>query len=679
MISLLRRFDIFTYKNKNGTTDTAQIPTAATVTIYRQGATVTSNFTVTSGNIGPYSVAVANTAEIQAGDTVQVGTDPAKGFTVDSVPDSTHISLLNDLALSTTVFAASRLVVTSPLPSIYDNAPGTSTTSNPITADSSTGRAQVYVRNKRFDYIVSGTVSPSRLFIDAEGGSIPETYVNVLDFPTFQAAHDALPSNGGTIFVPAGTYNSSTIPAFTGLVITKLVSVLGEANGPASALSLILHDMSNAHNIDVIFVNIGGGCALKNLFIQGPNVAGSGRGVRWYKAGSGGMAGLTLDNVTVWRSSNLAFEFICDGYETSYVSKLEMLQCTAYEALSGGSLFIGGAGSNNNYFERCEFSGSGFGGFNNVVDCTVTNNSTTVTAADLSSVNSGDEVSGMGIAAGTTVVSVNTGVHDNEMVLSKNAIGTPFLPTVLTFYRASGPSGSQYPRGHVHLMRTSISLFSHCAFQGPGTSPAITADLVSNDLVLRDCYRESPAGATVHSFIMNGMYGLLIDGLFHQFVGANSRLLKTGLAGLFIGRISNAFLVTAQNPLASTDVVELSNTFDELMIDNSFELGTNGKRDIVVKFPAGAGLPEIDTTGSLGTITLPNGSDEIFRITGTTTITTITALRPKRRVTLVFASTAQLTDGSNLKLTANFTGGADRTITLVCDGTNWFEVSRSIN
>ena len=38
-----------------------------------------------------------------------------------------------------------------------------------------------------------------------------------------------------------------------------------------------------------------------------------------------------------------------------------------------------------------------------------------------------------------------------------------------------------------------------------------------------------------------------------------------------------------------------------------------------------------------------------------------------------------MTDGSNLKLAGNFVTTADDVITLVCDGTNWFEMSRSVN
>lgn len=81
---------------------------------------------------------------------------------------------------------------------------------------------------------------------------------------------------------------------------------------------------------------------------------------------------------------------------------------------------------------------------------------------------------------------------------------------------------------------------------------------------------------------------------------------------------------------------------------------------------------------SAATVTLPP-LGELFRITGTTGISSIASSWNGRRITLRFASTPTVTDGSNLKLAGNLAATADDTITLVCDGTNWFEVGRAIN
>lgn len=97
-----------------------------------------------------------------------------------------------------------------------------------------------------------------------------------------------------------------------------------------------------------------------------------------------------------------------------------------------------------------------------------------------------------------------------------------------------------------------------------------------------------------------------------------------------------------------------------------------------------AGLPRPSIAADAATKTLPEYG-EVIEVTGSpgTTITSITASRAGRVVTLVFPGTAALTDGSNLKLNGNFTAAGttndNDTLTLCCDGTNWFEIARSAN
>lgn len=82
---------------------------------------------------------------------------------------------------------------------------------------------------------------------------------------------------------------------------------------------------------------------------------------------------------------------------------------------------------------------------------------------------------------------------------------------------------------------------------------------------------------------------------------------------------------------------------------------------------------------SAASLTLPYDWT-VFSITGTTNITSITAAGSTgRTVTLIFAGILTFTDGGNLKLAGNFVTTADDVITLTCDGTNWYEVSRSVN
>ena len=72
---------------------------------------------------------------------------------------------------------------------------------------------------------------------------------------------------------------------------------------------------------------------------------------------------------------------------------------------------------------------------------------------------------------------------------------------------------------------------------------------------------------------------------------------------------------------------------------------------------------------------------EVFLVSGGTAITSIDAASTiaRRRVVLIFSGTPTFTDGGNLKIAGNLVASADDTITLVCDGTDWYEVGRAVN
>lgn len=78
---------------------------------------------------------------------------------------------------------------------------------------------------------------------------------------------------------------------------------------------------------------------------------------------------------------------------------------------------------------------------------------------------------------------------------------------------------------------------------------------------------------------------------------------------------------------------------------------------------------------------LPLPTGRVFHVTGTTNITSITAtnLASGVIITLIFDDVLTFTDGNNLKLAGNFVTTADDTITLAFDGTNFYEIARSIN
>ena len=96
-------------------------------------------------------------------------------------------------------------------------------------------------------------------------------------------------------------------------------------------------------------------------------------------------------------------------------------------------------------------------------------------------------------------------------------------------------------------------------------------------------------------------------------------------------------------------------------------------------------LDNIDSTAttiaSAATISIPLNGDD-FHVTGTTNITngvTVNAWDNGRIVTLIFDDILTMSDTGTSVLSAAYVTTANDTLTLRCDGTNWYEVSRSAN
>lgn len=86
----------------------------------------------------------------------------------------------------------------------------------------------------------------------------------------------------------------------------------------------------------------------------------------------------------------------------------------------------------------------------------------------------------------------------------------------------------------------------------------------------------------------------------------------------------------------------------------------------------------LQTVTAAASLTLP-AQRPMVQVNGTTGITSITATWDGDTVVLRFTNTVTVTDGSNLKLNGNLSAGGGTTLSLVCDGTNWLEVARSVN
>lgn len=99
---------------------------------------------------------------------------------------------------------------------------------------------------------------------------------------------------------------------------------------------------------------------------------------------------------------------------------------------------------------------------------------------------------------------------------------------------------------------------------------------------------------------------------------------------------------------------------------------------------SGTTLTTQTTVASATTVSLPriiSANTLMCVVSGTTAITGLTADEALRGVLIIlrFEGVLTFTDGNNLKLNGNFATSADDTITLIHDGTNFYEVARSAN
>jgi len=112
--------------------------------------------------------------------------------------------------------------------------------------------------------------------------------------------------------------------------------------------------------------------------------------------------------------------------------------------------------------------------------------------------------------------------------------------------------------------------------------------------------------------------------------------------------------------------------------DGTDDLGTSSVRWNALFVDEVFGQKGADVASAATDFTL--GADGwLYDITGTTGIDSIKSQTVGKIVFLQFDSTPTVTDGGNLKLAGNFVATAGDILSLICDGTDWFEISRSAN
>jgi hypothetical protein len=151
-----------------------------------------------------------------------------------------------------------------------------------------------------------------------------------------------------------------------------------------------------------------------------------------------------------------------------------------------------------------------------------------------------------------------------------------------------------------------------------------------------------------------------VYGDFNQFTA----VIKEGATPQTRGLV---FRVGANNNLITSLV------FDTNLVEAINDLGTGN----LINHPSGVS----SSVASSNTISIPYVGT-LIPITGTTTIETITAtsFNKGRLLTLQFVSSVQIAVSGNIILAGSvaFNATANDTLTLICNGTSWIEVSRAV-
>ena len=174
---------------------------------------------------------------------------------------------------------------------------------------------------------------------------------------------------------------------------------------------------------------------------------------------------------------------------------------------------------------------------------------------------------------------------------------------------------------------------------------------------------------------------LKLEGNFVTAAGATIMLESDGTDWYEVSRAGGNINIAGTSTLTGAQTLTGQTTHGGNVIsdtDGTDDLGTSSVfwsaiyADQAI-FQKGADVASAASSFTLGT------DGTLFDITGTTGIDSIASSTTGRIVILQFDSTPTVTDGGNLKLAGNLVATADDVLVLVAIGSDWFEMSRSVN
>ncbi len=278
-------------------------------------------------------------------------------------------------------------------------------------------------------------------------------------------------------------------------------------------------------------------------------------------------------------------------------------------------------------------------------------------------------------ANGISITAGNNGVNNNVIVY--NAIGV--------YVQGAGVGGGNTDHGqinsnfinhnyqanlYVYNLAYSMNIVGNQLWAANGTNLGAGVKASSFGAYLEDVVNLNFSNNTLGT----NKFSLAIDGIDDSKIEGN---IFIGLSSLTTNHIKEVAGTNQNYSIGGINIIDNQKTGAETMLQApNASFGDN----------IGDGALYVSTFGrSYGAAVasaaaiVPSGN--IFHVTGTTNITSITStgIRAGTEIKIIFDGILTFTDGSNLKLNGNFVTTADDTISLIFDGTNWFETARSAN
>jgi hypothetical protein len=429
------------YKDKTSG-DPSQVPASAVVDFYRQGGVITASATVPHGEVD-YTLSVADIGRIRPGDQLFKNLDQTIVITVETVIDRQTLMVSGDDVSDLVLAAGDRLMIKSGRPTLYKNSIGASSYSlSQVETDATTGRTPpVYVAERFVDVIVSGTGITTYALIDQQTGQEYPVF-NAQDMGGIQAAIDALPDAGGTVYIPAGTYLLTA-----GLQLNRPgVTLLGDG-----VATIIRPQTTNTFNLVTVNATH---CQIRNLVLDG----------QWTSSSSGSYSCLVMNGLGV--SGHVVLQSFLENLSLLNAPKhglllVDMILFTAinceFVANAGDGVRISASSAHTGIttlrFISCVMSANGGRGLRATPDGAVFG----VTNLTLFSCTFQSNRSGLGSSEGNAI-EVNTSIQTTLQACY--------------FEQAGASSGSTDPRAQqmVALTNCPTAIVDGCTFQGNADS-----------------------------------------------------------------------------------------------------------------------------------------------------------------------------------------------------------------